>query len=210
MALSPEEQQQLEEFRDWWKANLVWVLLGAGLALGGVGGYKGWDYWQDQRMMGAAALYQQYRTHFEGEQAQQAHEIGERLRGEYGGTSYALMASLISARLHQENQQLDEAIRLLRWTGENSDDPLFSPVAALRLARLYAAQQQWEEGLAVLAAVPLEGYEGLAHEIRGDLYRQSGRAQEARHEYVQALEKGNGGEFLELKLAELGEQSEAN
>ena len=210
MALSPEEQQQLEEFRDWWKTNLVWVLLGAGLALGGVGGYKGWDYWQDQRMMGAAASYQQYRTHLEGEQTQQAHEMGERLRDEYSGTSYALMASLISARLYQEDQQLDEAIRLLRWARENSDDPLFAPVAALRLARLYAAQQQWEEGLAVLADVSLEGYEGLAHEIRGDLYRRSGRTQEARHEYAQALEKGNGGEFLELKLAELGEQSETN
>lgn len=210
MALSPEEQQQLEEFRDWWKANLVWVLLGAGLALGGVGGYKGWDYWQDQNMRGAAVFYQQYRTHLEGGQAQQAHETGKRLRDEYGGTSYALMASLISARLHQEDQQPDEAIRLLRWAHENSDDPLFAPVAALRLARLYAARQQWEEGLTALADVSLEGYEGLAHEIRGDLYRQSGRTQEARHEYVQALEKGNGGEFLELKLAELGEQSEAD
>ena len=210
MALSPEEQQQLEEFRGWWKANLVWVLLGAGLALGGVGGYKGWDYWQDQKMRGAATLYQQYRTHLESEQVQQAHEMGERLRKEYGDTSYALMASLISVRLHQEDQQLEEAVRLLRWARANSDDPLFAPVAALRLARLLAVQQQWEEGLAVLADVSLEGYEGLAHEIRGDLYRKSGRVQEARHEYVQALEKGNGGEFLQLKLAELGEQSETN
>ena len=136
--------------------------------------------------------------------------MGERLRSEYGGTSYALMASLISARLYQENQQLEEAINLLRWARENSDDPLFAPVSALRLARLHAAQQQWEEGLTVLADVSMEGYEGLAHEIRGDLYRQSGQIREARQEYVQALEKGNGGEFLELKLAELGEQSEAN
>ena len=208
MALSPEEQQQLEEFRGWWKANLIWVLLGAGLALGGVGGYKGWNYWQDQRMMAAAVLYQQYRIYLEDEQTQQAHEMGERLRNEYGETSYALMASLISARLHQEDQQLEEAIGLLRWARENSDDSLFSPVAALRLARLYASKQQWEEGLTVLAGMSLEGYEGLMHEVRGDLYRQSGRLQEARHEYAQALEKGNSREFLELKLAELGEQSE--
>lgn len=205
MALSPEEQQQLEEIRDWWKANLVWVLLGAGLAFGGVGGYKGWDFWQEQRMEGAAVLYQQYRMHLEDEPAQQAHEMGERLRDEYAGTSYALMASLISARLHQDDQQPEEAVRLLRWVRENSDDPLFTPVATLRLARVHATQQQLEEGLAVLADVPWKGYEGLAHEIRGDLYRQSGQVEEARHEYVQALEKGNGGEFLELKLAELGE-----
>lgn len=210
MALSPEEQQQLEEFRDWWKANLAWVLLGAGLALAGVGGYKGWDYWQERQATGAAVLYQQYRVHLEGGQAQQAHETGERLRQEYGGTVYASMASLISARLYQEDQQPEEAIRLLRWAYENSDDLLIEPVAALRLARLYAAQRQWEEGLAVLSNVSLEGYEGLVHEIRGDLYRQSGRTQEARHEYVQALEKGNSGKFLELKLAELGEQGETN
>ncbi len=210
MALSPEEQQQWEEFRDWWKANLVWVLLGAGLAFGGVGGYKGWNYWQEREATGAATLYQQYRAHLEGEQAGQAHETGERLRQEYGGTVYASMASLISARLHQEDQQPDEAVRLLRWAYEHSEDPLIEPVAALRLARLHAARQQWDEGLAVLSEVQREGYEGLVHEVRGDLYRQSGRAREARHEYVQALEKGNSGAFLELKLAELGEQSEAD
>ena len=210
MALSPEEQKQLEEFRDWWKANFVWLLLGAGLAVTGVGGYKGWHYWQEREATGAAALYQQYRVHLEGGQVYQAHETAERLRGEYGRTAYASMASLISARLHQEKQQAEEAMRLLRWTHENSDDPLLAPVAALRLARLHAAQQQWDEGLAVLSNVTVEGYEGLAHEIRGDLYRQSGRIEEARHEYAQALEKGNGGEFLELKLSELGEQSETD
>lgn len=210
MALSPEEQQQLEEFRDWWKANLVWVVLGAGLALVGVGGYKGWDYWQEREATGAAILYQQYRVHLEGEQAQQAHEMGAQLRQEYGGTVYASMASLISARLYQEDQQPEEAVRLLQWTYENSDDLLIAPVAALRLARLHAAQQQWEEGLAVLSNVSLEGYEGLVHEIRGDLYRQSGQLQEARHEYVRAFEKGNSSKFLELKLGELGEQSETN
>ena len=210
MALSPEEQQQFEEFRDWWKANLVWVLLGAGLVFGGAGGYKAWDYLQDQRMMDAATLYQQYRTHFEGGQARQAHAVGERLRNEYGGASYALMASLISARLYQEDQQVEEAVRLLRWVRENSDDQLFAPVASLRLSRLHAAQQRWEEGLRVLADAPLKGYEGLAHEIRGDLYRKSGRVEEARHEYVQALEKGNRSEFLELKLAELGGWSEVD
>lgn len=210
MALSPEEQQQLEEIRDWWKANLVWVLLGAGLAFGGVGGYKGWDLWQEKRTAGAAALYQQYRTHLEEEHAQQAHEVGERLRDEYAGTSYASMASLISARMRQDDQQLEEAVHLLQWIRENSDDPLFTPVATLRLARLHAARQRLAEGLAVLADVPWKGYEGLAHEIRGDLYRQSGQVEEARHEYVQALEKGNGGEFLELKLSELGEQSGVN
>ena len=208
MALSPEEQQQLELFREWWRTNLVWVLLGAGLGFGGIGGYKGWDYWHVQRVSDAAALYQQYRVQLEEERPQQAHELGERLRDEYGSTSYAPMASLISARVQQEAEQQEEAVRLLKWVNDNADDQLFAPVAAIRLARLYATQQQWEEGLAALRSIPLQNYEGLTHEIRGDLYRQSGRTQEARHEYTQALEKGHSNEFLKLKLMELGEQGE--
>ncbi len=207
MALSPEEQRQFEEIRDWWKTNRVWIFLGVGLVLGGGGGYKGWEYWQDQRARDAAALYQQYRVELGSERAR---ALGERLRAEYGDTSYALMASLISARAHQESQRLEEATRLLLWTLENSDDPLFTPVAALRLARVHAAQRRWEEGLAVLADAPLEGYEGLAREIRGDLYRGLGRVQEARQEYARALEDGDGGEFLEWKLAELGGRDEVD
>ncbi len=204
MALSPEEQQQLEEIKGWWKDNGVAVVVGVLLVLGSVGGYKGWQYWRVQQATDAALLYEQHNSYLEEDLEEEAYELAARLRREYGGTPYAWMASLISARAHLEAQRPEEAKHLLEWVHERAEDGLFAPVAALRLARLLAAEQDWERGLEVLEGMDVEGYEGLAHELRGDLYRQAGRAAEARLEYVQAMEHGLDSEFLALKLAELG------
>ena len=205
MALSPEEEQQLEEIKGWWKENGVAVVVGVLLVLGSVGGYKGWQYMRVQQAADAAQLYEQHNSYLEEELEQEAYELAARLRGTYGDTPYAWMANLILARAHLEAQRPEEAKRLLEWVHENAEDGLFAPVAALRLARLLAAEQDWERGLEVLEDVDEEGYEGLVHELRGDLYRQAGRAEEARLQYVQAMEHGlDDSEFLALKLAELG------
>lgn len=205
MALSPEEQQQLEEIRGWWKENGVAVVVGVLLVLGSVGGYKGWQYWRVQQAMDAAQLYEQHNSYLEEDLEEEAYALGDRLRREYGSTPYAWMASLISARAHLEAQQPEEAKRLLEWVREHAEDGLFGPVATLRLARLLAAEQEWERGLEVLEGMEAQGYEGLMHELRGDLYRQAGRTAEARLAYVRAMEHGrDGNEFLALKLAEVG------
>ena len=204
MALNPEEQQQLEEIKGWWKDNGVAVVVGVLLVLGSVGGYKGWQYWQVQQAQKAAQLYERHNIYLEEGIAEEAHRLASQLRGQHGDTAYAWMASLISARAHLEAQQPEEAKRLLEWVHEHARDGLFAPVAALRLARLLAAEQDWERGLEVLEQVEDEGYEGLAHELRGDLHRQAGHAEEARLAYVQAMEHGRDSEFLVLKLAELG------
>ena len=212
MALSPEEQQELDEFRIWWKENSLWILLGAVLVFGGAGGYKGWDVWQATRAQEAAALYQQYHDHMGAGEQDQVNEKLELLMADYSETPYSLLAGLISARIRLESGKIEESMRLLRWVRDHADDEHIAPLAAMRLARLHVLKQQWEEGLEVLESVPLEGFEPLAHAIRGDLYRGAGRAEDAREEYTRALEKGDyrGGfkDLLELKLTDLGERYE--
>ena len=212
MALSPEEQQELDEFRAWWKENSRWILLGAVLAFGGVGGYQGLDFWREKQAQEAAVLYQQYHDHMAAGEQDQVDEKLELLMADYSGTPYSLLAGLISARIRLEAGKTDEAMHLLRWVRDHADDEHLAPLAAMRLARVHVLKQQWEEGLAVLESVPLEGFEPLADAIRGDLHRGAGRTEEAREAYTRALETGDyrGGfkDLLELKLTDLGESYE--
>lgn len=209
MALSPEEQEQLDRFRRWWKENGRAVGLGALLAVGGVGGWQGWDRWGGARAEAAAELYREYRARMEtGEDA--AAELGARLRADYGGTAYAAMASLLSARALVDAGRPDEAAALLEWARAESPAEEFAALAALRLGRLRAEQGRWEEGLAVVERLEAPGWRGLRQELLGDLYAQAGRVEDARRAYAQALEAGQDHEFLRFKLDDLGRPDEAS
>lgn len=209
MALSPEEQEQLDRFRRWWKENGRAVGLGALLAVGGVGGWQGWDRWGGARAEAAAELYREYRARMETGEAAAA-ELGARLRADYGGTAYAAMASLLSARALVDAGRPDEAAALLEWARAESPAEEFAALAALRLGRLRAEQGRWEEGLAVVERLEAPGWRGLRQELLGDLYAQAGRVEDARRAYAQALEAGQDHEFLRFKLDDLGRPDEAS
>jgi len=207
MALSPEEQQQLDEIKGWWKKNGPSIMLGAGLAVAVVGGYKGWDFWQENQAQTAATLYRHHGEFLEQGQRVEAGETLARLQNDYSSTFYAVMASLISARQHLEAGERDDAVAALQWAKDHAKDPAFTSMAALRLARLHIAAVEWEQGLALLDNTEIDtAFAGVAHEIRGDLYRLAGRVDEARHEYALALENGQEHDYLKLKISDLGEE----
>ena len=207
MALSPEEQDQLDRFRQWWRENRRGLGLGALLAAAGVGGWQGWERWGGARAGAAAELYREYRAQLETDR-DAARALGARLRADYGGTAYAAMASLLSARRLVDAGRLDEAAGLLEWARAEAPAEEFAALAALRLGRLRAEQGRWEEGLAVVERLEAPGWDGVRQELLGDLYAQAGRAEDARRAYAQAIEAGQDHEFLRFKLDDLGRPDE--
>jgi predicted negative regulator of RcsB-dependent stress response len=101
----------------------------------------------------------------------------------------------------------DSAAEKLRFTMENSDDPDLAMVARLRLARVLAYREQFDQALAVLAVESPGEFGGRINEIRGDIYVARGDASSARTAYLEAL-AATGAElldrnFLQMKLADL-------
>jgi hypothetical protein len=90
---------------------------------------------------------------------------------------------------------------------EESSDPELAMVARLRLARVLAYREQYQEALALLD-VPMPGqFAGRIAEIRGDIHVELGETDAARTAYLEALVTP-GAElldrnFLQMKLADL-------
>lgn len=200
------DKEQVERLRQWWREN-GWFLLG-GVALGllAIYGYNQYYAYQDRQSEAAYALYDAISAEAaDGDTAAAEAQLAD-MRSQYPGNVYTHQAALLVAS-KQVVTAPDAAAEKLRWVMEQSDDPELAMVARLRLARLLAYREQYQEALALLD-VPNPGqFAGRIAEIRGDIHYARGETEAARSAYLQAM-VASGAElldrsFLQMKLADL-------
>lgn len=207
------DKEQVERLRQWWSEN-GWFLIG-GAALGGLG-LLGWNQYQAYRAAQAeqaGALYEAVKQATEGSDLTQATALLEQLRADYPRAAYTQQAGLLVARAALVSDP-ERATQDLRAAMENSSDPDLAMVARLRLARVLAYREQYQEALAVLAVESPGQFAGRIDEIKGDIYVALGQFAEARTAYLSAM-VASGAEvldrsFLQMKLNDLPGQSVAD
>lgn len=183
------EEEQLETLKRLWKEYGATIIAAVVVA---VGGYLGWNYWQDQQRIKAetaSALFEQLQVAASDNPAATGDvaELAERLKAHDASSIYAWQAGLYAAREAVENGDLDTARDELEWVLSVSRDQGISAIAHLRLARVMAAQGEYEQALGTLEAVGAAAYAAERAEIRGDILRMSGDDAEARLAYEEAL-----------------------
>ncbi len=204
------EKEQVERLRQWWREN-GWFLIG-GAALGALGlfGWKQYGDYQERQAEEAASLYQQVQDALARPDTEGAVALLERLRADFPKQPYTQQASLLVAR-NQLVSAPDRAADELRYTMQNSTDPELAMVARLRLARVLAYREQYQDALDLLSVENPGQFAGRISEIRGDIYASLGRVDEARAAYLAAMVSA-GAEvldrnFLQMKLGDLPQRA---
>ncbi|MCH2339845.1 YfgM family protein [Pseudomonas sp. NPDC047963] len=206
---SGTEEEQLAQIKEWWQQNGKPLLFGGALALVLVFGWQFWQKHQLNQAQNSSTVYQQLLNaalEEGGADTAEVSRLGNLLQKEFAGSHYAQYGSLFVAKVAVESGRLDEAATELQAVLDKPADKTLEELARQRMARVLAAQDKAEDGLALLDGEAVDAFAASREELRGDLLVQLQRPEEAHAAYSKAKEllsqdAAIGG--LQLKLDDL-------
>ncbi|MEF7616027.1 tetratricopeptide repeat protein [Aquincola sp. MAHUQ-54] len=206
--LDLQEQEQLDDIKAFWRqyGNLItWVLV---LALGGFAAWTGWNTWQRNQGVKAAAMYDALEVAANAGDSARATQVFGDLKGTYPRTAYAGQGGLVAAKLQFDKGQPDEALATLAWVADNASEDEYRTVARLRAAGILIDKKQYDDALRQLEAAKSTGFEALVADRRGDVLLAQGKQDEAKAAYQAAWKamdaKLEYRQLIDAKLTALG------
>jgi len=207
------EEEQIEALKKWWQENGNSLLIGIGVALAVVFGWKAYENSAEQAKAEASMMYQQLVTAatsdgFDSQdEASTVSYLASELKSKFDDSEYGLYASLFLAKEAIAGDDLDSAKQELNWALDQTDDLRLQHIIKGRLARVLSAQGAQEEALALLEASD-PTFKPNFLEIKGDIYLRMGEKQKAAELYTEAFEltreQPQALPLLGIKLADLG------
>ena len=208
MAAHLEEQQELDNFKYFWKTTGKWLF--AVLILAALG-YLGYTVYQNRKVsqnQEAAAILAEIVEKAQSKAPQ--NEINAeltKLQQSYPQSISAAQATLMAAATEFDAHRYDVAEAHLKWVLSNQQDSLIQALAAQRLGVGLLQQKKYDAALAALDTPVDAAFTPLLMETKGDVYAAQGKSQEALKNYGQALEKmpqdSVGRELVQMKLDSL-------
>lgn len=214
--MSYNEDETLDNLKHWWARFGTPLLLGLAIVLLA---FAGWRYWSNSRVEAASAAQKLTQQLFMAQQRLVANgddkgagsdlqRIGRQLIDEYAGTPYATDAALVLARRAVESGDLAAAAKQLKWVLDQGPEADTEALVHVRLARVLAAQKQYDAALAELALVDGADLAPMVEEVRGDIALLKGDRAAAKAAYQKAdaalAARDEARPVLDLKLADVG------
>ena len=207
MAYDLEEQEQLDEFKAWWKKNGSMATNLVLAALVAFAAWKGYGYYQNTKAVEASALYQTLVV-TDLAKTTEIKTQSAKLMEEFSGTPYAGRAAVFAAKANFAAQNSKSAKSQLEWAIKNAKESAVKAIASLQLAGILFEEKSYDEANKVLAAITDKGYEGLKANMQGDVLLAQGKQAEAKKAYQAALEgldtQGKMHQYTQQKLESLG------
>ena len=213
------DEEQLEVLKNWWDENGTSLLTTVALSLMVIFGYRAWE--DNTRETGEAAsrtyenLVQATANVSDENLKTTAITLGEELKTEHEGSTYAIFAALHLARVAAESDDLDGAQSQLEWVMDQRPEGHIETITRMRLARVLIAKGDPTAAMSKLVNhEPAESQKSRWDETRGDVFVALGDDANAREAYEMALEvlDENGrlsNPLLALKLADIPVTREA-
>jgi predicted negative regulator of RcsB-dependent stress response len=188
MAYDLEEQEQLDEFKAWWKLYGKMVINLALAALVAYAAYQGWKFYQSKQAVAASTEYQELVITDE-KDLKAIQEKSAVLMDKYASTPYAGRAALFAAKANYHANEVKSAKAQLEWTAKNAKETTVAAIASLQLASILAEEKDYEGALKLLDAKHDAGFDGLFADLKGDVLVSMGKDEEAKAAYQLALAK---------------------
>ncbi|SRR3989339_522248 len=180
------DKEQIEMLSEWWNdygKTLVFAVA-IGLLLGF--GWRFWNSHETQNNQQAAMVYSQLENAAMAHDANVTTQLTSTLVSEYGKTAYASMASLISARMAVEKNDLNAALMQTNWVVNNGSADVFKQIARINAARILLAQNKFDEALKELSITNEKSLTPMVESVKGDIYRVSKQPELAKAAYQKA------------------------
>lgn len=204
-----EEQEQLDEFKAWWKQYRNVVLLVVVAAVVTVSAIQGWRYYQNKQAFEAGELYTQLQGAVDSGDLKKAQDIAGVLIDKYPRTGYARLAALTGAKAAFDSGDAPAAKTRLQWVVDNGKDAEMRDIARLRLAAVLLDEKNYDAALQLLAAQHGDTLSALYADLKADVLVAQGKPDEARAAYQRALDKSDAKSayraLIQVKLDALGE-----
>lgn len=199
MAYSIEEEQEINQLKDWWKENGKTIIVAFIL---GVGGMFGWRYWQAHQAEQIAQASAQYDALiYSAEQDEQAKKANiEQFVQANSKTAYAVFALLDEAKKATEKQDFAAAEVNLNQALTQAQDEVLTSIVALRLSAVQFQLGQLDNALTTLNQVKGESFNARKAILTGDIQVAKGDKVAAKNSFEQAQQSGS---QLEQQMAKM-------
>ena len=199
MAYSIEEEQEINQLKDWWKENGKTIIVAFIL---GVGGMFGWRYWQAHQAEQIAQASAQYDALiYSAQQDEQAKKANiEQFVQANSKTAYAVFALLDEVKKATEKQDFTAAEVNLNQALIQSQDEVLISIVALRLSAVQFQLGQLDNALTTLNQVKGESFNARKAILTGDIQVAKGDKVAAKNNFEQAQQSGT---QLEQQMAKM-------
>ena len=182
------EDDDAQRLRVWWKKNGMGIVAGVAIGILGVGGFKGWQAYTENRALSASDVFQEMLAYDESGAIERASNSAQILIKDYRATPYGDLAYLMIAKLATQKGDLSNAMEALTNVMTKSNDLAMGQLARLRLSQVKLLAGDLERAHELAATDDVGGFESEFSEVLGDVLLAQHKYSDAAEAYDRALQ----------------------
>lgn len=198
------EDQQIEQIKEWWSAygNAIIAVVLAAVVF--VAAWQGWHRFEARREAGASILYESLIVALDSEDFDTARNQAELLSKNFRRTVYASYGNLLMAKVAIEKKDYDEAERYFEFVRSKSPSLVMRELASVRSLRLMVNRERYQDALDLIDRTRFKVFSPLVEELKGDAELALGHRDNAKKAYQKALDASTiQRPILKMKLARI-------
>ena len=182
------EDDDAQRLRVWWKKNGMGIVTGVAIGILGVGGFKGWQAYTENRTLSASDVFQEMLAYDEAGAIDRAGNSAQILIKDYRATPYGDLAYLMIAKLATQKGDLSNAMEALTNVMTKSKDPAMRQLARLRLSQVNLLAGDLDRAHELATTDDVGGFESEYPEVLGDVLLAQHKYSDAAEAYDRALQ----------------------